>query len=89
MSRTELDGEFREKHRYRYWTEHSKEDYECPDCGRRLRDVHSFEVHHKDGDPRNGSPENLIGLCRKCHYERHGRTPPESLSEWKARVEEL
>lgn len=24
-------------------------------------------VHHRDGDPVNCSPENLVALCQRCH----------------------
>lgn len=31
------------------------------------------ERHHKDGDPINNSPENILILCRKCHMITDGR----------------
>ena len=29
------------------------------------------EVHHKDKNPLNNSPENLIRLCKSCHAKQH------------------
>lgn len=29
------------------------------------------DVHHKDEDFRNNTPENLIRLCRSCHLKEH------------------
>lgn len=89
MAKTELHGNKRDRHRSRYWKEHDRATYECPRCERGPESVEWFEVHHKDHDPTNGDLSNLVALCRKCHYEEHGRTPPESLSEWKERVEDL
>lgn len=31
------------------------------------------EIHHKDGDTTNNSPNNIEFLCRKHHMERDGR----------------
>jgi hypothetical protein len=62
--------------RERFWDEHDRSEYECPDCGRSKPDVGKFEVHHKDGDPHNNSIQNLIGLCRYCHCVREDRKPP-------------
>lgn len=78
----------RSKHSYRYWKKRNKDTYKCPKCGRGLDSVDRFEVHHKDRDPTNGDPENLVALCRECHYDKHGWDSPESLEEWKRRVEE-
>lgn len=48
----------------------------CPTCGRSFDDVERVDVHHDDGNPRNGSPENLRKRCRRCHLkEEHGRDP--------------
>ena len=30
-----------------------------------------IEVHHKDKNPMNCNSENLVPLCRKCHFETH------------------
>lgn len=62
----------RAKHREKYWKDHDKLSYSCPDCGRGFDDVSEFQVHHKDGNPTNGDSENLIALCKECHHDRHG-----------------
>ena len=31
----------------------------------------NVDVHHKDGNPENNSPENLRRLCRSCHLKAH------------------
>lgn len=80
-----------DRHRKRFWRHHDRARYRCPDCGRREShpDVCRFEVHHRDGDPSNGAPSNLVGLCRHCHYVRHDRTPPGSIDDWKAQIHSL
>ena len=30
-----------------------------------------LDVHHKDGDPKNNSEDNLITLCSNCHRLAH------------------
>jgi len=62
--------------RERFWAEHDKSEYECPDCSRSESEVGGFEVHHKDGDAHNNSISNLIGLCIYCHCLREDRKPP-------------
>lgn len=64
--------ERRKPHRERYWSDRDKSEYTCPDCGDGLEEVSRFEVHHIDGNAQNGDPENLIGLCKECHHDRHG-----------------
>ena len=81
--------ETRREHRQWYWNEHDKQSYTCPDCGRGIEDVDRFEVHHIDEDPFNGDPENLIALCRGCHFARHGRERPKTLNEWKVEFRQL
>lgn len=39
----------------------------CELCG----STKSVDVHHKDGDYRNNSPENLMTVCRSCHMKLH------------------
>jgi hypothetical protein len=41
----------------------------CELCG----STHILEVHHKDRDPWNNEPENLICLCDTCHKYEHKR----------------
>mgnify|MGYP006293504777 CR=1 FL=1 len=58
-----------------WWREHDIETYECPDCGRGLDRVYEFDVHHRDRDPTNNDPENLVALCARCHaWRHHGET---------------
>jgi len=30
---------------------------------------HTLTVHHRDGDPMNCSPENLLAACQRCHLK--------------------
>lgn len=49
----------------------------CEICGRPYSDDVRFEVHHKDLDRTNNSPENYQWLCVSCHKKEHyknGRT---------------
>ncbi len=39
----------------------------CVTCGKSGR----TDVHHKDENWRNNSPENLARLCRSCHIKAH------------------
>lgn len=75
----------RARHRNRYWSEYDIEEYRCPDCGRGRDEVRRFELHHKDGNPRNGARDNLIGVCQTCHHVRHGAVRWKiNLEAWKA-----
>lgn len=77
----------RAKHRTWYWLENSFERFVCPDCERSLDDVSLVDVHHKDENVRNGLPENLVALCRRCHVWRHKSGSTVSgldLDEWKS-----
>ena len=31
------------------------------------------EIHHKDRNPENNNPANLILLCKKCHKKIHDK----------------
>jgi hypothetical protein len=45
----------------------------CKDCGIKNRRV--LVIHHKDSNRKNNQLENLIWLCRNCHYLVHnGKT---------------
>lgn len=79
-------GTSREYAREWYWSVHDPDTYECPDCGRGADRVYQFDVHHRDGDPCNNAPNNLLGLCRRCHVWRHNTGPTLSgldVDEWK------
>lgn len=74
MSR--YDDRSRKLARQRYWNEHNKDTYQCPDCGRRRDEiVGEFQVHHKSGNPHDNRLEKLVGLCGYCHRVREGKKP--------------
>jgi len=75
----------RAKDREEYWSDRDKSAYTCPGCGRSRGDVRNFEVHHIDGNPANGSEENLVALCRDCHEEVHDMDPGKRDGHWSAR----
>lgn len=63
-------------YRIKYWNNHHRESYTCPDCGRSKDQLsNGFEVHHIDGDPTNNQLKNLVGLCTVCHKLREGKKP--------------
>ena len=72
----------RYEHRKKFWEEHDKETYECPECGSTKDDDVRFQVHHIDGHPKNGQLENLVALCRKCHWDEHGMQPGKHRGHW-------
>jgi len=39
----------------------------CERCGFIPVSIRQMDVHHKDGDHSNNSPENLETLCANCH----------------------
>lgn len=41
---------------------------------RKLDTKLTFVVHHKDGDPINNHPSNLVTLCHRCHKLVHNKT---------------
>lgn len=44
-----------------------RKDY-CEYCGiKNLETKLTFVVHHRDGNPTNDNPDNLITLCHSCH----------------------
>lgn len=42
----------------------------CERCGRNATRLH---VHHKDQNPANNAPDNLVTLCGSCHRLSHAR----------------
>lgn len=55
-----------------------RDGWQCQDCGlqfsptdKRVKDkngkIQTLGVHHKDRNPLNSNPENLITLCSACH----------------------
>lgn len=65
----------RKRAREKYWSEYDKGEYQCPDCGRSIREVERFEIHHRNGMVHDNNLENLVGLCKVCHAIREGRNP--------------
>lgn len=57
----------RERARRQYWQGRSRQSWRCPSCGRSYGQVDRVDVHHRDGNPFNNDPENLVALCRRCH----------------------
>ena len=51
-----------------------RDQYTCQDCGRPAQEVH-HKVHlteHNIGNPAIAlNPDNLVSLCRDCHFARH------------------
>jgi len=43
-------------------------ELKCSRCGTDKR----IEIHHKDEDITNNSIDNLIPLCKNCHFLIHG-----------------
>ena len=39
----------------------------CEICGT----TKSIDIHHKDGNPYNNAPDNLVSVCRSCHMKLH------------------
>jgi hypothetical protein len=40
---------------------------ECTEC----HTVGKVEIHHKDRDRANNHPDNLVVLCKPCHWKKH------------------
>ena len=48
-----------------------RKDY-CEYCGvKNLETKLTFVVHHRDGNPTNDIPDNLVTLCHSCHKLAH------------------
>jgi len=48
--------------------------WKCEDCGSdRYHPRSKLTVHHKDYDPSNNDPDNLVVLCQGCHLRRQAR----------------
>lgn len=45
-----------------------RDKYTCQLCEEKQGDI-AFCVHHIDYDKKNCCPDNLITLCRKCHFK--------------------
>lgn len=66
------DAEHRDRHRERAHAD--SPGRQCPGCGRDFSTADRVDVHHRDGDPTNGTPDNLRVRCRRCHLgDEHDR----------------
>lgn len=54
-----------------------RDDNKCVKCG----DIKDLQVHHIDKNNRNNNSDNLITLCKKCHYLEHKEDPYKHLLE--------
>lgn len=46
--------------------------WQCGSCGVRLPETpHLLDTHHKNGDKRDNSDDNLECLCKECHSKEH------------------
>jgi hypothetical protein len=71
-----LSNRSRKIARERFWGEHDKSSYSCPDCSHSEGQIlGTFQVHHQNGDPHDNRIENLVGLCGVCHRLREGKKP--------------
>jgi len=72
--------------REKWWSMHDKDVYVCPDCGRtQAEHGRVWEVHHIDN-----IPGKIVGLCKSCHYIRHGGDPKSvDLEFWKEGMQSL
>ncbi|WP_435175626.1 HNH endonuclease [Halorussus sp. AFM4] len=61
------DADSRERARRQYWQRRSAKGWRCPGCNRSRSEVDRVDVHHRDGNPNNNDPDNLVALCRRCH----------------------
>lgn len=78
--RRRLFIEARKTARELYWSAHDESEAVCAACGR----DRPLDVHHRDGDPLNNHPINLIGVCKPCHHREHRmRNWHEELEAWK------
>ena len=59
-----------------------RDGWQCQRCGMYGR----LEVHHRDGDPSNNTPDNLTTYCRRCHLQHHARPLTPAEAAWKLLV---
>lgn len=43
----------------------------CELCG----SIKSIDIHHKDGNYQNNTPDNIMVVCRSCHMKLHNPKP--------------
>lgn len=64
------------KHAY-HWRARKLRKPACEICGNDRRGKTGLHVHHRDGDWKNNTAENVVTLCSSCHLKTHwaeGRT---------------
>ncbi len=54
---------------YRDIMKRHKIEKKCIKCG--FNDSRALVVHHKDGNRKNNNINNLVWMCRNCHYIKH------------------
>lgn len=52
-------------------SKHASQKESCECCHRAYSNDARFELHHKDGNRTNNTPENYEWLCAACHKKRH------------------
>ena len=62
-----------------------RDGWTCQRCGR-----HAFlEAHHRDGNPANNDPGNLVTFCRKCHIEAHRPPVAPDVAAWRELLRDM
>lgn len=57
----------------------SRDNYQCQICSKNLYKSVNTNVHHRDGNKKNSDQNNLVLLCKDCHYKVHSKrmeSPP-------------
>jgi len=58
----------------KFWAGRDKQSYRCRNCGRTREEIEQVDVHHRQGHLEGDHPDNLLGLCQRCHLQdRHDR----------------
>ena len=61
----------RQLHREVFFAHNGCGPYTCFGCSEKLAFSDSFDVHHKDTDHKNDTPENLAAMHNGCHIKLH------------------
>ena len=56
---------YRKRARAIYYEHHT--NIICDNCG----SIENIHIHHKDGNCKNNSRDNLQALCKSCHMKHH------------------
>ena len=62
-----------------------RDNFKCRICGCKEGDI-PHDVHHKDANKANSSPDNLVTLCSDCHQHRVHSPSGEGLEYWAERL---